>query len=71
MKTIKIIFSDKHEEKMLMHKISKTDDIVKALQKRHTLHIDNPQIDIEDYFNEGYLRFSDAITGSHIVSVMW
>lgn len=71
MKTITILFPDKHQETMLLRSAKQSKDIVKALQQRHTIRVDECQLDIDDYFNEGYMSFSDAITGDHIVSVMW
>jgi len=73
MKTITILFPDKRQETMLLRsdKVKQSKDIVKALQQRHTIRVDECQLDIDDYFNEGYISFSDAITGDHIVSVTW
>lgn len=71
MKTVSLKFPDGRTEKMFMHSIKQTDDVVKAVRARGSLHIDNCQLYVEDYFNEGWLMLGDVITGEHIVSVFW
>ena len=71
MYTLTITFPDSHKEKMFLRKMDCTDDVLNALRSRGTLHVNSIQLDIEDYFNEGTLFLSDAITGDHLISVHW
>lgn len=71
MREVSIYVPGKQKETMLVHSIKSSNDIVKALRKRHAIRIDNAQLDIEDNFNEGSMAFFDAITGSYILTAMW
>jgi len=54
---------------MLVRHSTNRNDILNSLRARGTLHSIDSQLDIEEY--DDMLVLNDAITGDHIVSVMW